>query len=1236
MNRRLHGIAVGTVVAIIVIVTITAFAMYKIFQATSQGYRALTEYAIAAQKPMFKIENFYVNGSNMILRVVNLGPSAAVVRQALVHKYSTSDVPTGVYTNDVNRYIPVGGYFEVPIPLSDLSSFVAYNRPLRLLVDTDRGLVLIGMDAPQSKLVVNVYMPSQYKEDPANWPTLNIQCIGAAVRAPQTIYLAEGSGEDFSVTKKGNTYTVEVNVYGLGKCTVQLKGVIYMPIVAGNKSEWMGLKNSVAGTSTGQMGIKAFLFYHRVDLGQELQYAPSVVVGPTTAATVDIKVPELFLKTCTYNQTGTLICPYPPDQYASSFIIDFSWYFTPVYYVGNLDYADSQAGNTYRYDVYGTALSIVKNGVVVPMSPQGCPVSPHDGDTQAVKDLISKLVYQYTFTDRPNPRDKYAYAMHTGLPIVIYNYPSGCPNIGRTNTILDVAVPFTLPKGKYLVIPIFTYDDRNDQDITAQITVYVTIPGSTSRVETSMSESSQEVVNEFAVPLIVDTPGGDHTLHIVVTNTKSSSNLRADYIAVILSKIVIFKVGGYAGFCTYSVNNPPAFPWVEINVQSGSVAPYGKIVMNPLFMSRYATPSEAQMMTLYYYSPATGIINRSLVSRNGQLFVGNNIVNDARKYYIASNYNINIYVKSRAGSPMGGLVQLLLGLDADTPIAYNPTCIYYGISDVCSYIVPDARPSILSWMPKVYIDYVSLTININFSESGRHYIVIGMYYAADRVFDAGSYLTGGPTIATNKMVDWISPESYPRAYSIALPLQDQYGINYAEAIAVVDVSAGETLTISISNPWPASSYGPTSGYSILVISHIAVVKPPTDIGTIPRIPTSGIPLGIVLRNAKPIDGAYYASATLIRVDNGEVVASWSIDTTTLQGDSPSVLLGIQGFYRLTNTRYTVEKNLHEYPRYVLLVQGLQCSTNTTGSSAGGGSGGGGGGSTSPTPTQIVRTSRGAITYTDFETYPVSGWTNLGGSGFGTTTGHKGNALQFTVGSSGIFGPWAAYYYAQSLTSYSNLWVAGKVYAASTSAYKGIVMLNSNLNALYEVVIYNDQVQIWRFYNGWGSGPLTSTTISSFNPNYWYTIVVNYAVSGNTITIQAWVYDPSGNQVASVIATDSGSQVFIPAYIGVLISAWPGTYAQFDDFIISRTDPRTVTFSNLQSGMSVKIYDNLGTLTHSFTASLSSQSLYVVKDIVLGTGSGGRIEVYDSSGKQIISQTISSSDAFLGGDSYTLQ
>lgn len=289
----------------------------------------------------------------------------------------------------------------------------------------------------------------------------------------------------------------------------------------------------------------------------------------------------------------------------------------------------------------------------------------------------------------------------------------------------------------------------------------------------------------------------------------------------------------------------------------------------------------------------------------------------------------------------------------------------------------------------------------------------------------------------------------------------------------------------------------------------------------------------------------------------------------------------------------------------------------------------------------MRTARGAVTYNDFESFAsLSDWAHIGGTSFSLVPGHKGNALRYSDNNNGIGGASQVIYY-HDLSSYASLWVSVKVYGSPTNTYNGLALINNNLSRLYEVSLYNGSIGVlsWNVETGNGWRQLGSTSIANYNANYWYTIVLNYAVTSTAVNFYVWVYDPNGNQVAYTTASSTSGNKSTPAYIGLEVD-YTGTtgtgYGVFDDFIISTTDPRYVHFGNLQSGMVFNVYDSFGALTYNFTATSSSYTLSVIPDVVLGNSTGGYILVLYPGGSFLcLNVSIPSTDAFLGGDSYSL-
>ncbi|NAZ11502.1 MAG: hypothetical protein GU361_02040 [Desulfurococcales archaeon] len=276
-------------------------------------------------------------------------------------------------------------------------------------------------------------------------------------------------------------------------------------------------------------------------------------------------------------------------------------------------------------------------------------------------------------------------------------------------------------------------------------------------------------------------------------------------------------------------------------------------------------------------------------------------------------------------------------------------------------------------------------------------------------------------------------------------------------------------------------------------------------------------------------------------------------------------------------------------------------------------------------------SRVALYYTDFESYPVPGWTDRGGT-WSSQTGYKGSSVQGSDNDGGIGGA-SQYYYNTNLTSYSSLWASLKTKLDSRRGYYGFALINSGLNQLYRVSINTrGTIDVWSYNvtsSSWSR--LARATITGYNSANWYVIVLNYVVSNTAVNFYVWVYDTNGNQVAYVTASSTSTNRFNPAYIGLEVD---GPTAWFDDFIISTGDPRSLLFSGLPgAGYGIEVVDNLGIVVNSTVSYSASASLGVVPDIVVGTGTDGRINIYRPSGYGCLS--YASPDSILGGDSYTL-
>jgi len=301
-----------------------------------------------------------------------------------------------------------------------------------------------------------------------------------------------------------------------------------------------------------------------------------------------------------------------------------------------------------------------------------------------------------------------------------------------------------------------------------------------------------------------------------------------------------------------------------------------------------------------------------------------------------------------------------------------------------------------------------------------------------------------------------------------------------------------------------------------------------------------------------------------------------------------------------------------------------------------------------TCTGLTRNRTANITYTDFETYP-SGWASRGGAWNIVSGGYKGNAMQGTDNNGGI-GAASQFYYNTSLDTYTSLWVTTKVKFVSgpgrnrpgappNLVYFGLALIKFELDRLYEISVSRDgYLNIWSYgveASGWSLR--SRVPITGFNINNWYVIVVFYNVTSTAVNISAYLYDTIGTPtpVAQTSASSTSGNKFTPAFIGLEIDGGNRARALYDDFEIATSDLRVINFNSLQSGMQVQIIDNLNNLVAQGTASTSSLTLNVTSDIVVGTGTDGRIIIKYPNGINCLIFNNPTSDAILGGDTYSL-
>jgi len=226
----------------------------------------------------------------------------------------------------------------------------------------------------------------------------------------------------------------------------------------------------------------------------------------------------------------------------------------------------------------------------------------------------------------------------------------------------------------------------------------------------------------------------------------------------------------------------------------------------------------------------------------------------------------------------------------------------------------------------------------------------------------------------------------------------------------------------------------------------------------------------------------------------------------------------------------------------------------------------------------------------------------------------------------------ASYWGQDISSLTNLWISSKVMIRSGVGFGGIML--TDLSNYYVFSINSSGYANILRYSAGSWALLSYSSVPGYTNSTWYVLLVSYMRSGSVNSFTLYVYDVSGNLLTTITASDT---TFTPKYAGLASYTSNLLYIDdiYDDFIVSTSDPRTVIFQNIpEPGYMVYIVDNLDNIVNYTTSAGTTVYLGVVNDIVVGTGSDGKISITYSNNFLCINYTVSS-DAILGGDVYSL-
>jgi flagellin-like protein len=272
-----------------------------------------------------------------------------------------------------------------------------------------------------------------------------------------------------------------------------------------------------------------------------------------------------------------------------------------------------------------------------------------------------------------------------------------------------------------------------------------------------------------------------------------------------------------------------------------------------------------------------------------------------------------------------------------------------------------------------------------------------------------------------------------------------------------------------------------------------------------------------------------------------------------------------------------------------------------------------------TAKDIYLLSRSAITFSSFDTLPswtqdpAGSWSVSGGVLTGTDKSPQNKAGSIIYNSSSTL-PGSAYFLVSTQLSTTGHVHWGIIAASDTSnwIFAG-VYTDTTYFYLEAYQVQNDRI---------AGQPRRS---SPFSASGWATLfVILTPVSGGT-QMSVTIYTGTGNYSSTFTLSASGR------YPGLTVNDDDKKQysRQFDNFVVSTSDPRIVTVTGLEQGWRVELYDSSGSLVASATADSSGKALLSVlaKPII----TNGKIMLRDSSGNMIIERTFSQ---IVGGDTYT--
>ena len=1036
MKGKAKGIGYGTAFAVIVLTLVIIMGTYYILRTYTSGMVALQNYAEALQKPQLEIKGYTVQDNRITVYLINKGPGAVLIDNVKIFKEDVNGVPTGTVSASNLQgtvFIPVGGskafVFEVP----DITDYVFWNKPVRILVETNKGLFTLSYPTLTGVIYVNIHLPTwlstagNLRNQFYNSLILDVSIgsyrstinLGDALSRPCNNPMVSPPTQFFRykichmTDTGGDTIVVALESIAGVEYHLKVRGSIQVPLIQ-YPVTWSGGQE--------QNEVPRFFFTRKT-----ISYMSIASVAPGARTEVSFTIPDVFWR----NGPPQV----PPNNMESSWIIDFSWLFDTRGATGSIldDFAHvyrrigeglNENSLSDEQRIMTIAGRIVYTGLATYSNPYDCqvyplPVTPDQvhpqlPDDDDVKELIKKA-YMETFGDGK-------YSRTTGIPFIIKDFPNGCsvsPQLGTM--ILDVKVKLPLKSGKYLIIPVFSYDDKDDSwgrtgRIQVNLGVEVRNPNGQpiaykNAIEGEGLGADERGPTQFAFPMSVKAQSsGVYTVHFkVYWYAKDSLGSPTADMALYISKIIVIPMAGTSDVCLYQTPSSlyPAYPWEVIDTSTGSMYDYGKA--NIITVYKPSNPY------LHLYPEAQAPIPESnnwytLLTFNR--YYSTTIENNAQYTSLSSwryknMLNQKVYIKSMVTDGDDrfwyavGLLAVDVGYIRPPLDDSSPNTLYAMVSDImrqgyffvvaAGYHYYDSNPT----QPDKKVKIQIVLSGIPYDSYG-YYILVPYYFFGD-----GGQYTEPPEqiqVSGGTIISGGNPPSEPMSRG---------------EILIVKAYSG-TVTITFTLPTPIATDTPSTGindvYTYLGIGGIAVILNPDKYvnqydGGHNTYSKSQFPYGgIYLLNVEPI-----SSSTPIYVkvydEDGNLIRE---DSFTFGGIA-NIRIGIDELNGYLNYEYWT----YPYKDMYVVISNAKCTMPGQGNSLGNYLGGSSTSSTSSYSTSST---------------PVSGTGTASTSGITTGRGESSqNSPQYiTVTVRNTDG-----------TYYTSRWIPIKITSTITKFWSGV-------------------------------------------------------------------------------------------------------------------------------------------------------------------------------------------------------